>query len=323
MRCLALLSFLLPVVLYAQCDTMFIEHFDSADAWTQTGSGNVTIAGGVAQWDHEQNGFYDFWNADLGDTLNDACFRAEFVFTVGDNPAGQGSGARPFALCAGFQDFRNYDGSGSYAYTPQDGLGLLITSVSTSDNDRDNWYLQVEEKDGSDIHVTQDLFLSSEVDTYYVVFERQSSTLLVVDVYLDAAHTALYGSVTHPVHATVQDLHVVQFGNHTAGNFSRHHSGTLDDIFICSPKDACTDISVAEHSARQPSLQAAMGGGQVLITMTGAPRGTLELFDGTGRMLGSTLLQEGRAQSFLLSGGAYVARFTGPQGAAVLKFVQP
>jgi hypothetical protein len=314
----ALLLLLLPVGAFAQdlaCFPVFSTDFSSSSGWAQVGSGNVTITNGTAAWDHEVNTVNDYWNFALPHAVNDTCFKAEFKFTMEPNPEGSGSGACIFALTAGPLHYRNYDASGSYAYTPQDGIGLLLTSVSATDEDQDNWYLQIEEKDGTTIYADPfDVMLSNDISTYYVVLERTPAATIELNVYTDAAHTALFGTSTEQAHSNVTGLNTVQFGNHNAGNASRQFTGTVDDISICQCTPYLTDGITDDASQCGTRLFAALENGQLVILLSGAGTATgsgaypIQVLDATGRMVLTTTLGIEERFSPVLSPGTYLAR---------------
>lgn len=85
----------------------------------------------------------------MNDTLSNNYFRAEFQFKVLPNPQNQGAGAVLLAFTAGTEDFLTYDASVNYLSTDQDGLGIVLVSTSTNNNNIDDWYLQLNSKDNS------------------------------------------------------------------------------------------------------------------------------------------------------------------------------
>ncbi len=271
--------FIIDASLHAQatCFPVDEENFSNASGWTHVGTQtDVDITGGAMVWTGAHNAVYDRWWRPLDHAVADECFTASFKFTVGPNPSGSGVGADLFALTAGNLDPLNYDGSQGFAAVDQDGLMVVLSSVSNSNNDINDWSLVIEEKDGPDRYyapAADQIFLNSSIDTYYAVFQRTSSTQVVLKVYTDEAHTNLYGTSVFGIHATVVGLNIMQAGVTTGGWGTRQFNGTLDEVSICDcnsgicfpvDEDSFADASGWTHVGDQQDVD--ITGGAVVWT---------------------------------------------------------
>jgi hypothetical protein len=271
----------------ASCTTMDSDNYSSNAAWNATGAGNVTVTNGACTWNGAQCGSYDRVYRPLAATLSDTYFKAEFKFTVQQNPGGQGGGADLVSFSAGTLDPLSYDNSQSYATTNQDGLILLVGSASTSDNNISNWTLSLAAKDGTtNTYGTNSVQLSASVSTYYVVFERQSLTQTLLSVYTDAAHTVLQGQAANTISATITGLTHLHHGVTTWGWTTRHFSGTVDDIVIC---DDLTGIFPEPGADAGFTVYPNPSEGHITIELSGAlTEGTLNVYNALGQAVLNT-----------------------------------
>ncbi len=290
----------------AGCTVLDSDNYSNASSWTATGAGLVTVSGGACTWNGAQCSVYDRVYRPLASTLSDTYFKAEFRFTVQQNPAGQGGGSNLIGFSAGTLDPISYDNSQSYATTNQDGLIILIGSGSTSDNNINNWSLSVAAKDGNTNSVGPNMVsLSSSITTYYIVFERTSTTQTVLSVYTDAAHTALLGQATNSMSAGITGLTHVHHGVTTWGWNTRHLNGTLDDLVIC---DDLTGISPEPAAgaglAAYPNPSA---DGHITIDFAGHEIRALYVYDALGQLVQQVAVTGSAKQAeLLLPSGFYL-----------------
>lgn len=313
MRRTQLLSFTLvalcsPAIAQVFCFPVDEEGFEDAAGWTHQGTQtDVDITAGAMSWSNAHNGVYDRWWRPLNWAVADDCFKVEFTFTVGPNPEGSGSGGTLFALTAGSLDPLTYDLSQAYSPTVQDGLVLMLNSMDPADNDINDWWLEIREKNASNVYAqtgTEAILLDSAISTYHVVFQRLSSTLVELSLYTDAAHMMLHGTSTFGIHSTVTGLNTVQAGVTTAGWSTRQFNGTVDDISICHCENT---IAIPESNVTGPAFEIhAITTGQVSIRSNDPDPVRISIMDVQGReILGILMDAHGETRMLSLESGIY------------------
>jgi hypothetical protein len=281
------------------------DNFSNSSPWTATGAGNVTVSGGTCTFANAADGAYDRIYRPLASTLSDTYFKAEFKFTIIPNSAGNGVGTNIFALSAGTLDPISYDNSQSYALTNQDGFIVELNCASTSDNNINNWFIQLDYKDGATRTTGPNtIALSSSTLTYYVVFERTSTTSTTINVYSDAAHTMSVGQAINPTVATVTGLNTLQHGVTTFGWNTRHFNGSVDDVTICDDfPDAIetNELNSEIHLYPNPSLN-----GHVYLDLGNSNAEMVLIYNDLGQLVQQTAVHAGSQNMELtLSPGFY------------------
>jgi len=141
------------------------------------------------------------------------------------------------ALTAGTLDFMTYDASQSYQETNQDGIAVILTSLSATDNNINNWFFLIESKNGNSrsYDLNTAIYASSSISSYYISLERTAMGMTQLSVYSDSLHTThVAGSpVQFVIDPLISGLNVVQHGSSTSGTPDRVINARLDNLFVC------------------------------------------------------------------------------------------
>lgn len=222
------------------------DDFSNSNAWTQHGNGDVYVSNGSCVLNNVAGGVYNRVYQPLNQTLSNSYWKAECDFNItGPNQSGHGTGAIVMALTAGTLDFMTYDQSQSYQETNQDGIAIILTSSSQTDNNINNWFFLIESKNGNvrSFDINTAIYLNSSVSSYYLSLERTTAGGSQLSVYTDAARTThISGSpVQFTIDPLISGLNVVQHASSTASNPVRMINATVDNTFICQDEGVGMD----------------------------------------------------------------------------------
>lgn len=231
-------------------ETVFNDNFSSPSGWTaQSAGGAVSVSGGQCNFNNAYSGQYNRVYKSLPVPLSDNYWKAENDLHLSANPSGNGAGAVVIALTAGTLDFEGYDATQSFTETSQDGMAVMLTSQSATDNNMDNWYFVIEGKEADSRSISSaQISASSTMNDYYLRFERTGPGMAMLSVFTDAGRTNhITGSpITFSVSSTITGLNTVQHGAITPDNASRLINGAIDNDIIC---DDMLTTSIAENTS--------------------------------------------------------------------------
>lgn len=231
---------------------VFNDNFSSSSGWTtQSASGAADISGGLCNFNNAYSGQYNRVYKSLPVPLSDNYWKAESDLHLTANPSGNGAGAVVMALTAGTLDFMGYDATQSFTETSQDGMAVVLTSQSATDNNMDNWYFVIEGKE-ADTRSTSIAQISANhtMSDYYLRFERTGPSMAMLSVFTDAGRTnhAAGSPITFNISSTITGLNTIQHGAMTPDNASRMMNGTIDNDIIC---DDMLTTSIKENATAQ------------------------------------------------------------------------
>jgi hypothetical protein len=220
------------------CATVLDDDFSSSSGWTTVGNGDVSIVAGVCNFGNVYAGSDNRVHKTLPTTLSNTYWKAECKLTFnGQNPNGNGAGGELISLTAGTLPFMTYDASQSYSETTQDGIAVILTSSSATDENRNNWFFLTESKRGNNRSYTlaSSIYASSAINTYYIRLERTSGTTTQMSICTDSLYTQhVAGSPSqHTINASISGLSVIQHASNVPGTNTRMLNGTIDNDFVC------------------------------------------------------------------------------------------
>lgn len=239
-----------------ECIPIFNDNFSAPSNWNLQTSGAVSLNGSTANFVNAYAGVYNRIHQPIGTTLSDTYWRADCDLALQSNPPGNGVGAIIMALTADTLDFMAFDASQNYAATNQDGIAVTLTSLSTTDNNTNNWFFLIQAKKGSvrTFDVNTGVYCSSLLSNYYIRLERTSKSNVQMSVFQDSLRTLhLPGSPANfTIDTSITGLNVIQHGSNTSGNSSRLFSASIDNDLICS--EIVTAIESQHHSLPENNI---------------------------------------------------------------------
>lgn len=269
----------------------FTDDFSDPGLWLSQGAGDVFVGNGVCNFNNVYDGVYNRVYQSMAQTLNSSNWRAECDFTIlNPNPEGHGTGEVVLALTAGSLDFMSYDSSLYYQETWQDGVGVVLYSTYSTDNNIDNWYFMIEAKKGNIRSFNQWMSIpaSASIGTYYIRFERYEDGLLRLSIFSDAARKVhLPGSpITYAIDPSINRLTTVQHGSMTPGFYSRLINAVVDNDVIYNDDPY---LGMAENVRKMNAFQVYPNPATTAVRVS-VPEG----FDGSGNYQYSILDMFGR-----------------------------
>jgi hypothetical protein len=224
---------------FNECIPLFSDNFSTPSNWNLQTNGAVSVNNGALNFVNVYAGVYNRAYQNVGNTLSDTYWRADCDIALQfTNPAGNGTGAIVMTLTADTLDFMAYDASQNYAATNQDGIAVTLTSLSTTDNNPNNWFFLIQAKKGSvrTYDVNTGIYVSSQLNNYYISLERTGKANVRLSIYQDSLRTIHQpGSPSNfTIDTTITGLRVIQHGSNTSGNPSRQFTAAIDNDFICT-----------------------------------------------------------------------------------------
>ena len=210
--------------------------------------GTLSIAGGIVDFDTLIDANDTRYYRDLGFTLSDESWIANFEFTPTDLGTSGGvdrAAAIIFALSAGIESPFNeaYD---NCDISVQDGIMVVYSTDLTPTPSTTGFYIYY--KDG-DVWGYSACLPATIGSTYYCTLQRASSTKVNLFLYSDAERTDLINSINClDIPAEIGGLYVLQHGNFPWGSYTRAITGYLDNTciytsdpigFITGPLTSC------------------------------------------------------------------------------------
>jgi hypothetical protein len=219
------------------CNVVFTDNFSNSSAWVFNSDNSVTINNGSLIFNNSVNGQYNKVYKNLGTTLSNNNWKAEFTFELSNLNSNSTMGAYAIALTAGNQDFMTTDANGSYIETNQDALAVIGTSDVPGEHDVNNWYFLMEDKKGNirNWNLTTGIHMNPSILKYYLRFERINGNTTKLSVFSDSLFTShIAGSPqTNNINALITGLNTIQHGAATPGSPSRILNAIIDNDFIC------------------------------------------------------------------------------------------
>ncbi|MEZ5014647.1 MAG: gliding motility-associated C-terminal domain-containing protein [Chitinophagales bacterium] len=197
-------------------------------------SGTLSVTGGLVYFNTVNDGSDTRIWRDLGFSLNDDDWTANFDFTP-DSIGPDGTAATGhviFALTAGDNCPWN-DSIYHCELSDQDGITVWYQSAYYATPSTTGFYLYA--KDG-DVGVTSwgiDWITAGVGQTYYMTLKRIMTNYLTLEAYADPERTDFIGSIDcFEIPDNITDLHVLQHANAPWGYHKRTLTGTLDNTCI-------------------------------------------------------------------------------------------
>jgi hypothetical protein len=273
-------------------ECLFFSDYSNPSDWTQVGS-LVEISGDVLNFidgapdgsiGSTAAGIQRRVHASIGSTLNandQWIARVEFTpLAVGTHNGQPHTGHTILALTAGIQEpFNNCSNLACTGYPTgiQDGLIVYYGSNNPPDG---NLFFGVRSRDGSSESGSTLIVNNSLGSTFYVQFERISSTETILSVFDDVNYSNhIPGSpVNFSIPSTVTGLTTVQHGNQVRGQIERELTGYIDNLCInrVNANETCffqSDYSNALSWTQVGSLVEVSGG--LMNYINGAPDGSI------------------------------------------------
>lgn len=222
--------------------------FDDASSWDITSNNSLTsITNGKAYFDGISTSSDNKIVKQLSNTISSSSWKAEIDLSITQaNGASVGSQFQILALTEGNLDFSGTYISGNYTETNQNGIVVVLGSISQTDGNMDNWGIRLESKLGSTRtqYFDQQIFMNSTITDYFISLEKQAgSETYILSVFTDAARTThIAGSPTTTTVAYELDaLTHAQIGNFAPSNASRKIYASVDNLVICD--DQLSDLN--------------------------------------------------------------------------------
>jgi hypothetical protein len=310
-----------------ECTKVFTDNFSSSAGWQSQGSGAVNVSNGKCNYANVYDGSYNRVYKSIGTTLSDNYWRAESNFTIlNANPSGNGSGDIVMALTAGTLDFLSYDASQSYTETNQDGIGVIIGSMSSStDNNINDWSFVIEAKKGNvRTWVTTGIFASLSISKYYIQLERTAKGMTQLSVFSDSTFTTnLPGSpITFAIDSTITGLTTIQHGSDTPGDQARLINATADNDFIC--QESGNGIINLSNDISPFLIFPNPASGEIQVFSNQLSVNSIEIFNLLGEKIYSVPITDNRSPITIniaaFSKGMYFLEVENKNGFAVKKF---
>ncbi|NTW32020.1 MAG: T9SS type A sorting domain-containing protein [Bacteroidetes bacterium] len=251
------------------CGTVILnDDFSSSANWISLGNGDVNISNGKCNFSNVYCGNTNRVYRSLNTNLSNNYWKAECKISIlNSNPSGSGVGEVVMALTAGTQDFMN---NGAIE-TIQDGIAVVLSSNSATDNNINNWFFNIQVKKGNvrTFDASKLIYLNSSINTYYVRLERTANDSTRISIFSDSNFTnQIQGSpITYAIDPNITNLNTIQHGTMTPGAYTRFINASIDNDFICddTPPVSCSNIILNDDFSSSDNWQS-QGNGDVNIS---------------------------------------------------------
>ena len=227
------------------------------DNWTEDGSGDFTISGGVMNWetDNTEDNHFSFRDI-LGQTVNNTKWTLRFKLDV-ENFA-QGGDATNQELYISLADTTN-----TATESTQDAIGLRFVTDNTLSE------IRMLHADGQDLQAPTTLMTTNISATiWFVEIKRTSATGMTVNLFSDEDYTQLIETASTTISASITDLRYLRIQNRDGLDGTNDHTfdGTMDDVQFWNGSTTLTDwnsvgTNVVVNTSNQVMGFTTVGGG--------------------------------------------------------------